>query len=162
VNKGSSGELWLLPLDGTAPKPFLQTPFHLWHPAISPDGRWLAFDSGESGAREVYICSYPDPSRARRQVSVGGGWEPVWTQGGRELVYRHLDTLMAVSVDPRTGEIGQAAALFSGYPGYSLGRTYDVSPDGQRFLLIKHPPELSSRRIELVLNWFPELRRLAK
>jgi serine/threonine-protein kinase len=162
VNKGSSSELWLLPLDGTAPRPFLRTPFHLWHPAISPDGHWLAFDSGESGTREVYVCSYPDPTLARRQVSVGGGWEPVWTRGGRELVYRQRDSLMAVPVDPRTGEIGQAVALFSGYPFYFLGRTYDVSPDGQRFLMIKLPTEVVPRRIDLILNWFPELRRLAK
>lgn len=157
-----ASELWLVPLDGTAPRPFLQTPFHLWHPIISPNGHWLAFDSGESGRREVYICSYPDPSIARRQISVGGGWEPVWTRGGRELVYRHQDSLMAVTVDPRSGEIGQATALFAGYPDYFPGRTYDAAPDGQRFLMVSYSGEEARQRVDLVLNWFSELLRRTK
>ena len=165
VSAPNSRELWLLPLDGSGKaRPFLQNRFSLGHPAISPEGHWLAYDSDESGRREVYVQSYPDPALSRRQVSTGGGLEPRWTRGGRELVYRNGDTTLAVSAQPSSGETGIPAVLFVGpYRTPEFGeRSYDVTADGRRFVMVSTPPESAPRRIDLVLNWFTELRRKAR
>jgi len=157
------GELWTAALDGdTPPTAYLKSDAAQGHPMMSPNGRWIAYDGNESGALEVYIQSFPDPGVARRQVSSGGASEPIWTKGGRELVFRAGDSVMAVSVDPATGNAGTPTLLFSGpfedEPSYSSSRSWDASPDGERFVMVKHPPELEPRRIQVVLNWLDELR----
>jgi serine/threonine-protein kinase len=157
-----SSEIWLLPLDGSGPaKVFLKSGFNLRRPAFSPDGHWLAFDSDESGENEIYIESYPDPTKARRQVSIGGGADPVWTRGGRELVYRRGDSVRAATVNPATGETGRPVTLFSGpYVGSPYaGHGFDAMPDGSRFLMIKRPDDSTPRRVNVELNWLTELRR---
>ena len=155
-------EIWLLPLDGSAKaKPFLQNGFNLARPAFSPDGHWLAYDSDESGGRDVYIQSFPDPARARRQVSIGGGADAHWTQGGRELTYRHGDSVLAVAVNPVSGETSRPTMLLVGAyaaPEFAAN-SYDVTADGRRFLMIKQPPELAPRQVNVVLNWLDELKR---
>src|SRR5439155_8319946 len=111
----TASEIWLLPLDGTGKaRPLLQSRYSVHRPAFSPDGRWLAYDSDESGRREVYLQSYPDLDRLRRQVSISGGAEPHWTRGGRELVYLDGDSVYAVAVEPASGETGRPAFLFAG------------------------------------------------
>jgi serine/threonine-protein kinase len=157
----AASEIWLLPLDGTGKaRPLLQSRFSTRRPAFSPDGRWLAYDSDESGRREVYLQSYPDLGRLRRQISTSGGDEPHWTRGGRELVYRSGDSVFAVGVQPASGETGRPVFLFAGsFPAAFAARNYDVAPDGQRFLMIEVPPESAPRRVDLVLNWFEELRK---
>jgi hypothetical protein len=86
----------------------------------------------------------------------------MWTRGGRELVYRKGDSVMAVSVDLDNGRIGQPTALFAGpypdNPGWTRPRSYDVSRDGERFLLTRLPADPPRPRIVVVLNWFEELR----
>jgi eukaryotic-like serine/threonine-protein kinase len=157
-------EIWVLPLDGSGtPRPFLQSRFSPRRPAFSPDGKWLAYDSDESGSREVYLQSFPDPAQARHQVSIGGGAEAYWTKGGRELVYRNADSVMAVSVDLASGRIGRPTALFTGsFISLSFASpSYQVTPDGNRFLMIKRLPELAPRRVNVVLNWFEDLREKA-
>jgi hypothetical protein len=98
----------------------------------------------------------------RQKVSPAHGSEPVWTQEGRELVYREGDNVMAVAIDPATGTVGPPRRLFSGAypdnPGWTRPRSYDVTADGQRFLLTKLPAERPRPRIMLVLNWLEELR----
>ena len=99
--RGPGGEIWTIPLQGasTATKYFANG-FNLGHPTLSPDGRWMAYDSDESGQGvDVFIQSFPDPRVKRVKVSPAHGSEPMWTQGGRELVYREGDKVMAVSVD---------------------------------------------------------------
>jgi serine/threonine-protein kinase len=157
----AASEIWVLPLDGKGKaRPLLQSRFSARRPAFSPDGRWLAYDSDESGRREVYLQSFPDLGRLRRQISTSGGAEPRWTRGGRELVYRSGDSVFAVGVVPATGETGRPGFLFAGsYPAELFTGNYDVEPDGRRFLMIKVPPESAPRRIDLVLNWFEELKR---
>lgn len=128
--------------------------------AGTPESLVLAGSSDESGRREVFVQSYPDLGRFRRQISTSGGKEPHWTRGGRELVYRHADSMFAASVVPTSGETGRPAFLFAGsFLGSLNGGGYDVQPDGGRFLMIKVPPESAPRRIDLVLNWFEELKR---
>jgi serine/threonine-protein kinase len=159
-----AGELWTMPLQGaTTATQYFANGFNLGHATLSPDGRWMAYDSDESGQGvDVFIQSFPDPKVKRVKVSPAHGSEPMWTQGGRELVYREGDKVIAVSVDPATGAIGPPQILFSGpypdNPGWTRPRSYDVTPDGQRFLLTKLPGERAQPRIMVVLNWFDELR----
>jgi Tol biopolymer transport system component len=154
-------EIWSVGVDGhAAPAPRLQSRFNLRHVSASPAGGWLAFDSDESGGRpEIYLQSYPDLARDRHQVSTKGGAEPRWTRGGRELVYRTDDSLVAVTVDPRSGETGRPTALFA-YPYRPEGQSwsYDAAPDGSRFLMVKLPPGSAPRRVDVGLNWFEELK----
>ncbi|HXI20258.1 MAG TPA: protein kinase, partial [Gemmatimonadales bacterium] len=128
-------EIWTVHLRGdTAPSRYLANGFNLAHPALSPDGRWMAYDSDESGRVEVFIQSFPDPRRRRWKVSPVQGSEPMWTRGGRELVYRNADSVMAVSVDPEDGQSSAPRLLFAGpypdNPGWTRPRSYDVSADG--------------------------------
>jgi serine/threonine-protein kinase len=157
------GEIWTVPLQGKpVPTRYLANGFNLGHPVLSPDGRWMAYDSDESGRVEVYAQSFPDPSIKRWKISPVNGSEPMWTRGGRELVYRKGDSVMAVSVDLDNGRIGQPTALFAGpypdNPGWTRPRSYDVSRDGERFLLTRLPADPPRPRIVVVLNWFEELR----
>ena len=122
----------------------------------------MAYDSDESGRVEVYAQSYPNASLKRWKVSPANASEPMWTRGGRELVYRKGDSVMAVSVDLENGRSSPPRALFAGpypdNPGWTRPRSYDVSRDGERFLMMKLPAEELRPRIAVVLNWFAELR----
>ena len=156
-------ELWTVQLRGApVAARYFGNGFNLAHPILSPDGRWMAYDSDESGRVEVYAQSFPDPQRKRWKVSPTNGSEPMWTQGGRELVYRKGDTVMAVSIDLQNGRSGPPRALFAGSypdnPGWTRPRSYDVTPDGERFLMTKLPAGLPRPRINVVLNWFDEVR----
>jgi serine/threonine-protein kinase len=158
------GEIWTIPLDsGSEATRYFGNGFNLGHPTISPDGRWMAYDSDESGQGvDVFIQSFPNSKLKRVKVSPAHGSEPMWTQSGRELVYREGDKMMAVSVDAATGAVGPPRVLFSGRypdnPGWTRPRSYDVTPDGNRFLLTKLPGEQPRPQVMMVLNWFEELR----
>jgi Tol biopolymer transport system component len=158
------GEIWTIPLQGApAPTRFFANGFNLGHPTLSPDGRWMAYDSDESGQGvDVFIQSFPDPRLKRQKISPAHGSEPIWTQGGRELVYREGGKVMAANIDVATGASGPPRVLFSGpYPdntGWTRPRSYDVTPDGEHFLLTKLPGDQPRPRIMVVLNWFEELR----
>lgn len=97
----------------------------------------------------------------RWKVSLRRGSEPLWTKRGRELVFRKGDTVMAVGVDLANSRTGQPASLFTGpypdSPGWTRPRGYDVSADGERFLLLKLPPQRTRLRVNVVMNWFDEL-----
>jgi Tol biopolymer transport system component len=120
---------------------------------FSPDGRWVAYQSDESGRDEVYVASFPDADR-RRQISTDGGRLPRWSRTGGELFYWRGSTLMAMRVST-SGSFGRAdaAALFTmddADPSYSR---WDASADGQRFLIGGRNPEAPAREIHMVLNW---------
>jgi serine/threonine-protein kinase len=133
---------------------------------LSVDGRWLAYQSNESGTDEVYVRPFPDVDTERRLVSTAGGTRPLWSRTGRELFYYVAGTIMAVPVS-------SGAHITFGIPqpvvkGYAVplnsGRDYDVSADGQRFLLIKDAPTPDGQKpaapeIHLVLNWQEELKQ---
>ena len=122
----------------------------------------MAYTSDETGRFEVYVQSFPDPNLKRWKVSPAHGSEPLWTRDGGELVYRKGDSVMAVSIDLHNGRSGPPRALFGGpypdSPGWTRPRSYDVSRDGERFLMLKLPPQRIRPRIHVVLNWFNELR----
>jgi hypothetical protein len=162
---GTPGQIWTRDMQ-TGALAQLDIPSPSYSPAVSPDGRWLAYNGLQSGLREVYLVSYPDPTKRRIQVSTGGGEQPTWTRGGRELVFRNGTALMAVTVDPVSGELGEPALLFDGqYPPAGFGggglRTYDAAADGSRFVMVKRPEQTEPQRIRFVMNFFEELRRLA-
>jgi serine/threonine-protein kinase len=144
----------------------LQTKFGERNPDLSPDGRWLAYDSNESGREEIYVRPFPDVEKGRWQVSTGGGIQPKWARNGRELFFRHGTALMAVPVKTDPGfAAGNPAVVFEGsYATPQGGRGYDVSPDGRRFLMIKEGASSGDAtpqaQIILIQNWFEELKRL--
>jgi len=162
VNPESQGDIWLLPVKGERkPRPLVKTRFHEWCPRFSPDGRWLAYASDESGRSEVYLQELPGPG-GRRQVSAEGGSGPAWARSGRELFFRNGKQMMVAAIDPATGPSGQQRLLFENTAlTDDLGFTprYDVAPDGQSFILINDIRRPRLAEIKVVLNWFPELKR---
>jgi Tol biopolymer transport system component len=164
-----SSDIWMLPLEGEGkPWAFLATEFDESGAMFSPDGRLLAYMSNETGRDEVYVQPFSVTGpRWKRQVSVGGGAEPVWAPDSRDLYYRNGDKMMAVAIETeRELSVGTPRTLFEGRflpvpSGDVPGSSYDISPDGQSFLMIKREQDLVLPQINVVLNWFEELKRLA-
>ena len=148
---------------GEEPAPLLRTRARESAPAFSPDGRWIAYTSDDSGRLEVYVARYPELDR-RSVISTTGGRDPLWSPQGGELFF--LDTRnQLVAVPMADGQpAGPAQPLFetSVIPDRFLSRTYDVSPDGRRFV-VAEPTDVGRPRLDrvyLVENWFEELNRL--
>ncbi len=136
VNPATGRDIWILPLEGDrTPRPFLATSFSERAPTISPNGRWLAYVSNESGQDEVLVQPYPDGG-GKTTISTSGGAEPVWSADGRELFYRQADQMWAVTVEFEPRFIAGKPQLLFDEPGFMLGpvgnANYDVSPDGRR------------------------------
>ena len=166
-------DLWTLPMeeDGVGglkpgkPAPFLITPFLERHPAFSPDGRWIAYNSNESGQQEVYVRPFPGPG-GKWQISTTGGRMPTWSPNGRELFHRTDDSrIMVVSysvegdsfraVRPRLWSEGQ-------FTDRGTNRNFALHPDGKRFAVLKAAEgteEVALDHLTLVTNWFDEVRR---
>jgi len=156
--------LGVLSLEGS-PEPLLATEFNEANAELSPDGRWLAYQSNASGQYEIYVRPFPNVEDGRWPISSGGGTRPLWSPDGRELFYLAPGArLMAIPVQTEPSFApGNAEELFRGYlagTGASIGRTYDISPDGERFLMIKESGSAPSTEFILVQNWFEELKRL--
>jgi serine/threonine-protein kinase len=161
-------DLWLVPVGGGEARELLAEPFEEWNPRFSPDGRWLAYASNESGPFEIYLRRFPELDR-KTQVSVGGGDGPVWTVGGRELVYRSADghvVSVRFSMGPAgVPQVGRPEALFADVYGAAVGRMshpdYDAFPDGSRFVMLGSQQDEGIGELSVVLNWFEELGGLA-
>jgi len=161
-SKATGADIWAVPLDGTAkPFPVVQSPTDQDEAQFSPDGRWIAYRSMESGRPEIFLQRFP--AGAKQQVSLGGGDQPRWRRDGRELFYVASDTrLMAVPITQSANgglELGAATPLFPTRLA-SLDQRhaqYAVSADGQRFLLNVFT-DVTASPISIVLNWFKELR----
>jgi Tol biopolymer transport system component len=144
---------------GATPKPFASTPFEEYSGAFSPDGRWVAYVSNESGRFEVYVQAFP-AGAGKRQISVEGGTFPVWSRDGRELYFWAGDAVMAATFSPGPpGSASKPQKLFQGPYAFAPLR---VAADGRFLLIRKSEEETSSRQINIVLG-FDELlkRRLA-
>jgi Tol biopolymer transport system component len=155
-------DIWTLGLGDRKVKPILKTQYNETTPQFSPDGRWLAYLSDESGRWEVYVQPYPGPG-GKWQVSTQGGTEPVWNPAGGELFYRAGNRMMTVPITLQPGfSAGKPVVLFEG-PWLSAPRTlpnYDVSRDGQRFLMLKPADEdQGPQQIVVVQNWLEELKK---
>jgi serine/threonine-protein kinase len=155
-------------------RPLLKEKYSEVQPKISPDGRWMAYTSNESGQNQVYVRPYPDVEGGRWQVSTGGGDSPLWSSDGRELFYRIGDEVMAVSIQtkpvfnietPKSLFHGKYASADFSFQTLALS-AWDISPDGKRFLMMKDAQGMSGnaaasfpRRLNIVLNWFEELKQ---
>ncbi len=166
TESGTGFDIWILRLGGPSAgsgesrkaEPFLTTRFNEIAPHFSPDGRWLAYASDESGRYEVYVQPYPGPG-GKWQISTEGGTEPVWAHNG-ELFYRNGEKMMVVETTTRPSfSAGNPKALFEGrYANYQSLPDYDVTGDGQRFLFLKAGEE-ARPEINVVLNWTEELKQ---
>jgi serine/threonine-protein kinase len=168
TNTTTSKDIGVLSLDGDPKEEILLgTSFQELHPSFSPDGRWLAYTSDESGQREVYVRPFPGPG-GKWQISTGGGGEPIWARDGTEIFYRNGDKMMAVPVSTDGSFTpGKPVEFFEGHyavdPFAKDMQNYDVAPDG-RFVMIKEGEDGGQDpapvQIHVVLNWFQELKRL--
>jgi serine/threonine-protein kinase len=147
-------------------EPLVVTPAAELNAEVSPNGRWLAYQSNESGQHEIYVRPFPQVDGGRWQISTAGGTHPLWSRNGRELFFLDPNNaLLAVAVQTIGAfSTGNPRKLLDGRYIVGPGRTYDVSRDGQRFLMIKPPlaeQTAASGRIVVVLNWFEELKARA-
>jgi eukaryotic-like serine/threonine-protein kinase len=158
----SGYHLWVLPLQGDQkPFPIVQDVFDEELASVSPDGRWMAYQSNESGRREVYVTGFPGGG-AKWQVSSNGGSSPKWRADGKELFFLDTsDTLSAVDFSTRGGapHLGAPRALFQAVGIQRDFGAYDVTADGEKFLLNSGNLKEGSDPLTLVLNWAAELKR---
>ncbi|HZM94442.1 MAG TPA: protein kinase [Vicinamibacterales bacterium] len=152
-------DLWVLPLaEPRKPFPFLETPFVETQGQFSPNGRWIAYSSNESGQMEVYVAPFPGPGSRWRISPAGGSW-PRWRRDGAEIFYLTPgNTLSSATVSDKGADfsVGEARPLFTVRPRPRVrldAFPYDVSADGQRFLVNSFVEETASTAITLVINW---------
>jgi Tol biopolymer transport system component len=138
-------DILIQPKDGSTPRPYAATAADETAARISPDGRWVAYTSDESGRAEVYLDAYPRPGR-RMKLSNGGGLHPVWRADGRELYYWNGDQLTSVQLEPSKGAepptVESRSVLFTAPYALGLNTMYDVSRDGQKFVIVARTAEL--------------------
>ena len=155
-------KIWIMPLKDRKPRLFDDSPLYETAPRFSPDGHWIAYASNESGRYEIYVRPYPGPG-GKWQVSTEGGTEPVWNPKGRELFYREGQKMMAADYNAQPAfSAGKPKMLFEGpYVPTPLSiPDYDVSSDGQRFLMLKAAEQApATAQINVVLNWPEELKK---
>jgi serine/threonine-protein kinase len=166
TNTNPPRDIFLSSVDGSQVEPLMATSFSEFNPSVSPDGRWLAFESDESGRFVVYVRPFPEVQTGRWQISTAGGTRPLWSRDGRELFY--LETqgrLMSAAVENGPTFVHRTPRMVfeGGYAAPNQGRTYDVSADSQRFVMIKNATgdaggDAAPPHINIVLNWFEELK----
>jgi len=154
---------WVLTLEGQRElEPLLGTEFMEVFPTFSPDGRWIAYHSDRDGNLQIYVRPYPGMNRVW-QISYEQGEEPIWSPKGDELFYRSGDNkwmVVSISTEPEF-VAGTPQVLFEGPYSNVSGLSYDISPDGQRFLVLKPQYDDSQvRELHVVTNWFEELKHL--
>jgi serine/threonine-protein kinase len=167
----SGSDIYTLSLEGNrTPRALIRTKFSEGSPKFSPDGKWLAYSSNESGRPEVYAMVFPGPG-PKIQVSTDGGTDPVWRRDGKELFYRNGDQMMAVDVSISANAFAKPALLWEHHylagVGSSCGMSgptsanYDVNANGSRFLMIEDKTDvLQCKLLHVVTNWSRELLRI--
>lgn len=157
-------ELWYLSWPQRVAKPLLQPKWTVQNAQFSPDGRWMAYASNETGNMEIYVSPFPS-ANGKWQVSSAGGEEPRWRQDGKELFYLSSEgKMMAVAVKTDASfEAGAPVALFQAHPRQAVSAqdlcSYDVSGDGQRFLISTKAEEANASPLSVLLNWASEMEK---
>jgi Tol biopolymer transport system component len=173
ISAGINYNVGILSMEGNREwKSLLKENYIEFQPKISPDGKWVAYTSSESGQVEICTRPFPDLDKGKWQVSTSGGDTPLWSPDGRELFYRNGNAVMGVPVETDPGfKVGKPATLFQG--NYVLlstddGQPWDIHPDGKRFLMIKPAAPSGGEstaetlhKINIVLNFFEELKEKA-
>jgi len=158
---GKPFEIWAAPASGGGkPFPVVTGPFYNGGGRVSPDGKWIAYMGWETGKNEVYVQDFP-PKGGKWQISTSGGWRPAWRADGRELFYRERSKMMSVDVKTNAGrlEAGNPKLLFDA-PRSRPDPVFDVSADGQKFLLVVRNEEAGAPQpITVVLNWQAGIKR---
>jgi len=172
-NPGTTWDILTLPIEGDEksgwkpgePKPFVNSTFAEREPAFSPDGRWLAYASNDSGSQEVYVRPFPGPG-GRWQISTGGGVVPKWSRNGKELFYRTMDSKIMVATYTASGDSFRAGKPQVWSPGQftDIGgeNNFDLHPDGKRFAVLKAPgteETAAVNKVSFIFNFFDEIRR---
>ena len=167
VNPDTGNDLVVLSMEGDrSMEPLLATEFGEGNAELSPDGRWVAYESDASGEFEIYVRPFPDVDQGGlSQISTNGGAQPLWGPDGQELFYRSDAGLMVVPIESDasfTAGNPEVVAEDQYLRGEGTGRSYDIAPDGQRFLFVKEGAGQTSEgqsgpQMILVENWFQEL-----
>jgi Tol biopolymer transport system component len=158
------GELWYMPLSDGEPKPLLQAQWFVRNAQFSPDGRWLAYSANETGDWEVYVAPFPSVN-GKWQVSRGGGGEPRWRRDGKELFYLSSEgKMMAVTVKTDGNfEAASPVTLFQTHLGQPISSydlvSYDVTGDGQKFLINTKVDEPNAAPLSITMNWASEMEK---
>jgi hypothetical protein len=163
ASSAGGGDIFGLRTGDTTLVPLVNSPATELFPALSPDSRWLAYGSNESGTMEVYVRPFPATSTAKWQVSTVGGGEPVWSRSGRELFYINgRNELVAAEIRPGTTfSVGVQRVLFSVAPYLRPGSTpsYGLTPDDRRFVMVREGEASQQSEFILAENWLHELER---
>jgi serine/threonine-protein kinase len=162
--RDAASDIWVLPLDGSAkPYPFVATPHIEWHPAFSPDGRWVAYSADDSGRNEIYVRPFPGPG-GLWQVSNEGGHEPEWSPDGRRIFFRYHGSLFVVDVDTASGfSAGTPRTLLENPFVLSFNQLYSMTRDGQSAFVVRRAPDDDRAQIAVALDWSSEIvRHLAR
>ncbi len=167
LDSRSTWDIGVLSMEGDHKyKPLLSGKYEEHQPQTSPNGRWLAYASNESGKDEIYVRSFPEVDKERWQVSTSGGTNPLWSPDGRELFYRNGDAVIAVSVRTEPGfSLETTKVLFTGtfVSNSEQGTAWDISHDGKQFLMMKEVSATSAaggqRKINIILNWLEVLKQ---
>jgi hypothetical protein len=162
----SSFDIGAYSLDGSEdPQIIFGTEFTEGAVTLSPDGKWMAYGSDESGSGDIYVRPYPNLQEGKWQISTQGGSEAFWSPGGDEIFYRNSGSMMAVPVTTTpTFQAGLPHVLFEGnyYRAPGGSRQYDVSySDGEKFLMLEILPERNTTQLIFVDNWLTKVERLA-
>ena len=156
-----TGDVWIVPLSsGEKPYVFVGSRFREEGGVFSPDGGWIAYSSNQSGREEVYVKRFPDDGSQPIPVSSAGGKQPAWRRDGSELFYTGADgnmTAVSVKLVDAKPQFGSPQALFKAPPSGFPRRNYEVSPDGQRFLVARPTPGTAT--ITVVTNWQSQITK---
>lgn len=159
VNSNGRYDTWLLPLAGDRkPRPFVESQFDKFHARVSPDGRYLAFSTNETGTFQIVVYTFPDPNGGKGTISAEGGVEPKFSRNGKELYYLAFDgKLMSVAITGPNFNAGRPTPLFQtplrvSPASPTRDRRYDVAPDG-RFLIVTPGERGAFAPFTIVVNW---------
>jgi serine/threonine-protein kinase len=153
-------DIWFLSMETGKPQAWLNTKFNETGAVFSRDGKWVAYQSDESGRYEVYVRPFGNPG-GREQISTEGGTEPLWAPDKRKLFYRNGDKMMMVEVETDSAfTAAKPKLLFEGqFETHRIAANYDITNDGRRFLMIRSEKESAPKKLQVVLNWSEEVKR---